>query len=706
MQKSKCVRKAKCAFIWVCCLLALTLLLWLLEADSSHNPHYLTAEDTVQGGRTISSSHSGMVTAPHQYRHAAVNNSTNNKKLHQVEGIPITHDELRQLRDDVKALFVESQQRTPLSAAAASAQQNKKGATSKGPIKTINRRRLIEGPSLLEAVWEFLDARQPQHQQNKHRKSFATARAESRDAQTATGSSRPPTFEVNDNANKHKKNGFGWQFVRYVPSDMERDWLAAVKPMERLGTFSSLRAKFKPAFEKYVQQLRFAVHPEPRLRAEYAANCVEYLLRNVNKNVVVREDAPLAQERKQHEQEAIPPPLHLNSTAAPFDRDPIAFERRKISEDAEASTTTTTATAADFDPAVFSRFDYEFGCIDDGEVDPDRSCDPTLLHTTWPSSSPPAIGDRHVSYIEPLVGLLRHPNVFLHTPQHIALQDVLNKQYMFVDQWALHHLGYRWQSLHRFEALHEEQHQRQQTRKRTTRRRRRRALYFDLGASQYSSGMGGSSQDWFVSLMESLCIGPTALYLWEASPIDHAQLFQELPGPLRPLYHYYNIPLEVELDSWNNPLNTLLLVSPPLSSSGDDFMRNNTQQNKSDTNTTSSHHHHDPPSRRRLYHDDVVFWKMDFDNHTLEAALVDQILTPFDVEQILTFPELSSRVDEFFFEHHVNLPVMEYIWGDTANMELYASDSIRLFQRLRSQRDSCAFLGMKKKREAIVRVSL
>ena len=84
----------------------------------------------------------------------------------------------------------------------------------------------------------------------------------------------------------------------------------------------------------------------------------------------------------------------------------------RTSEDAAATSTT-----AEFDPAVFSRFEYEFGCIDDGEVDPDRSCVTRHTLTHHLASSSPAVGDLHVSYIEPLVRLLRHPE---HVPTQVS----------------------------------------------------------------------------------------------------------------------------------------------------------------------------------------------------------------------------------------------------------------------------------------------
>ncbi len=50
-------------------------------------------------------------------------------------------------------------------------------------------------------------------------------------------------------------------------------------------------------------------------------------------------------------------------------------------------------------------------------------------------------------------------------------------------------------------------------------------------------------------------------------------------------------------------------------------------------------------------------------------------------EQIIADPELSSRIDEFYFEHHVRLPDMEEFWGVEPTETLV--DSYEIFSRLR-----------------------
>lgn len=351
-----------------------------------------------------------------------------------------------------------------------------------------------------------------------------------------------------------KQSGFGWKFIKYVPSKMEDDWFKAVQPIERQSSFNQLRPQFQGAFQKYMEQVPNAMNPDLNGGEAYAAQCAEYV-HNVTRSL----------------------PLNENTCGG----------------------------KANFDAEVFSRFEYEFVCLDDGSADPERSCDPSFLPTS------PALGAKHTSYIEPLVGLLRHPRVF--TDDGVPFSTIVDKQYMFVDKWAINHLGFRWQH--------------------TT----KRSLYFDMGASSYTDGAGGASQNWFVGLMQCVCAPPSDFFLWEVGQVDAKQLYKEVPGPFRPSYHYYNIPLEVPLDSWNNPLNVLL---------------------------------------EKYQQGDVVVMKIDFDNGPLETAILDQILQ---------YHAVSGSIDELFFEHHVQLPIMLGYWGSSASAGTYATHSIRLFQQLRER---------------------
>ena len=111
-----------------------------------------------------------------------------------------------------------------------------------------------------------------------------------------------------------------------------------------------------------------------------------------------------------------------------------------------------------FDNETFSVFQYEWGC------DASR---------------------RQNVFIEPLAGILRHPGV-------CADQNMLvDKSYMLLDGWASH----------------------------MNQSPQRRFFYFDLGASTWSTGAGGASQEWFVAIYENLCIKFDHVYAWEATRV-------------------------------------------------------------------------------------------------------------------------------------------------------------------------------------------
>ena len=131
--------------------------------------------------------------------------------------------------------------------------------------------------------------------------------------------------------------------------------------------------------------------------------------------------------------------------------------------------------------------------------------------------------------------------------------------------------------------------------------RRPRALYFDLGASSYLSGMGGSSMNWFVETYERHGIGFDEVHAWEAkrsrSPMHGA------PQGMREATRFYNgVPVNSSAGALHNPLRLL---------------------------------------GERASEADFVVLKMDFD----QPAMEDELLA-----QLLASPRLISLVDELFYE--------------------------------------------------------
>jgi hypothetical protein len=162
-----------------------------------------------------------------------------------------------------------------------------------------------------------------------------------------------------------------------------------------------------------------------------------------------------------------------------------------------------------------------------------------------------------------------------------------------------------------------------------------RNFFFDLGASTFTAGSGGASQSWFVRMFEDMCVMWDGIFAWEATQHESAKVWADVPGYLHGRYHWYNVPCSKELDSWANPWNTLLSVATP---------------------------------------EDYVVVKLDIDTWQVENPLVDQILAT---------PALLERIDEFFYEHHVQMQPMFKYWGPSANKKLTGADSVDMFTRLR-----------------------
>lgn len=155
-------------------------------------------------------------------------------------------------------------------------------------------------------------------------------------------------------------------------------------------------------------------------------------------------------------------------------------------------------------------------------------------------------------------------------------------------------------------------------------------MYFDLGASTYD----GISQKWMLLHYEERGIRFHRHLLWEARPINHQQLFKDIPTRFHNAYQIFNTP--ASLDSDRNPLNILKEIADE--------------------------------------HDFVVV-KLDIDNSNMERAYINQILQD---------SKLASLIDELFWEPHFNFrPLVECCWKDTADLHLTVSDVHRIFTKLR-----------------------
>jgi hypothetical protein len=72
---------------------------------------------------------------------------------------------------------------------------------------------------------------------------------------------------------------------------------------------------------------------------------------------------------------------------------------------------------------------------------------------------------------------------------------------------------------------------------------------------------------------------------------------------------------------------------------------------------------------------DYVIVKLDIDTPLIETALMQQLLEE---------PALQDRVDELYFEHHVNVNEMHEFWGsDPVKLPQKMNDSYEIFTKLR-----------------------
>ena len=208
-------------------------------------------------------------------------------------------------------------------------------------------------------------------------------------------------------------------------------------------------------------------------------------------------------------------------------------------------------------------------------------------------------GERLVESLEPLVGLLRHP--YFCTKGEAFLTD---KSYMVIPRTVAHRIGLR-----------------------------HAALFFDAGASLYDDGVGGASQKWMVEQYAARGVHWHGIWAWEATALSPVEVWRRVPRSLKPVYHWYNVPVETE--GGENPL---------------DFIR------------------------QMATVDDHVVLKIDIDSPEVETRLVNLLLRS---------KELLALVDELYFEHHVDVAPMHPYWGRVPGTSL--SDSYRLFTELRKR---------------------
>ena len=220
--------------------------------------------------------------------------------------------------------------------------------------------------------------------------------------------------------------------------------------------------------------------------------------------------------------------------------------------------------------------------------------------------------------IEPLIGLLRHPRYHCFAPPDVRRADAdgagaTNKDYM-LPAWSnelMPELG---------------------------RASRHRAFFFDLGASTYDAGLGGSSQRWFIEAYEQRGISFSRILAWEAQPTPAAAVVGATPIRVLDRLSYYNVPVDPAPGAKANPLRVLKALGSV---------------------------------------EDFIVLKIDIDAPSVEESLLVQILED---------DELAALIDELYFEHHVHLSPMRKWWSTgLSGTGCAVHDSYALFRALRAR---------------------
>jgi hypothetical protein len=166
-----------------------------------------------------------------------------------------------------------------------------------------------------------------------------------------------------------------------------------------------------------------------------------------------------------------------------------------------------------FDDAIFSAMHYRLECRN------------TPLGRHFAATMPPRVR----SFIEPLVGILRHP-VLCFPKLGTVEAFLMNKAYMVFDEWTIKRndpfiaaaaaAAEEGKSI--FSPFFE----------------RPPVFYFDAGGSKWSDG---ESQQWVYEHLRRVCLVPDGgMFVWEVTAHDAGAIWATIPGHLKPHYRWFN----------------------------------------------------------------------------------------------------------------------------------------------------------------------
>jgi len=163
-----------------------------------------------------------------------------------------------------------------------------------------------------------------------------------------------------------------------------------------------------------------------------------------------------------------------------------------------------------------------------------------------------------------------------------------------------------------------------------------RVILIDMGASLDFHGLHSSAPPvYLVSRFAKFGFHFDHIYAYEISPKDPKMVFSSLPNDWIHAYHWINVPVQSDKESFLNPLQMIL---------------------------------------HKFKEEDLVLVKLDIDTPWLETTLSNQLLEEEGNSG------LTSLIDHFYFEHHVQTKEMRKAWKATKGT---VKDSMTLFQSLR-----------------------
>lgn len=225
-----------------------------------------------------------------------------------------------------------------------------------------------------------------------------------------------------------------------------------------------------------------------------------------------------------------------------------------------------------------------------------------LLNSAFQVES--ALSKTRNGYVEPLLPPLRHPRFCE------AVDDVYKSTYVMKLDYLIHDFGVICRQLNSTS----------------------KTVFIDLGASLDIHPEENPTLQ-LVELYQKFGIKFDHYYAFEATVIPPDQVYQKVPKKLLPSFHWFNVPIEVNETSTQNPWNAVL---------------------------------------SQFSEDDLVVVKLDIDTASVEIPLTDQLME-----------EKNSRiVDHFYFEHHVRMKHMLKFWRLQARGTL--QHSLDLFTKLRN----------------------